>query len=119
MKAARATKPRTRFVLRPYRRIPTWYGSYMSGSVIGKGVKKLEPHGVTSAGRSFAGAGNRSVHSPYDRGRGCSIEIACASVRWANQYEFGLRIEHVTAHAANRLAGLITADLGLPPNPAH
>ena len=41
MKAARATKPRTRFVLRPYRRIPTWYGSYyMSGSVIGKGVVK-------------------------------------------------------------------------------
>ena len=33
--------PRTRFVLRPYRRIPTWYSSYyMSGSVIGKGVVK-------------------------------------------------------------------------------
>ena len=41
MKVTSKSPSRTRFVLRPYRRIPTWYGiHYMSGSVIGKGVAK-------------------------------------------------------------------------------
>ena len=121
MKAARATKPRTRFVLRPYRRIPTWYGSYyMSGSVIGKGVvKNLSRTGLRVLGDHSLAPGTEVSIRLTIEGADAPLEIARASVRWANQYEFGLRIEHVTVHAANRLAGLITADLGLPPNPVH
>jgi hypothetical protein len=46
------------------------------------------------------------------------LEIFRASVRWTNLYEFGLQIEHLTPHAAHRLAGLIKADLSLRPDNA-
>jgi hypothetical protein len=43
---------------------------------------------------------------------GPPLEISKASVRWANQYEFGLKIDHVTSEVANRLAGLIHHSIG-------
>jgi len=47
------------------------------------------------------------------------LEISRATVRWANQYEFGLQIEHLTPHAAHRLVGLLNADISLRPNSAQ
>jgi PilZ domain len=118
MKTARPGVPRTRFVLRPYRRIPTWYGSYyMSGSVIGKGmVKNLSRTGLRVLGDHSLAPGTEVSIRLTIEGADAPLEIARASVRWVSQYEFGLRIEHLTAHAANRLAALINADLGLPPD---
>jgi hypothetical protein len=46
------------------------------------------------------------------------LEISRASVRWTNEYELGLRIEHLSADAAHRLADLITADISLRPDRA-
>ena len=109
--------PRTRFVLRPYRRIATWYSSYyMSGSAIGKGVvKNVSRTGLRVLGDHSLMPGSDvcvrlllGVNEP-------PLEIARASVRWTNQHEFGLRIEHLTPHAAHRLADLIKADLSLRP----
>jgi hypothetical protein len=121
METARRTGPRTSFVLRPYRRVPTWYGSYyMSESVIGKGVvKNLSRTGLRVLGdHSLAPGTEVSVRLTIE-GAEAPLEIARASVRWANQSEFGLRIEYVTAHAAKRIARLINADIGLPPGNAQ
>jgi hypothetical protein len=118
MKIARRLMPRTRFVLRPYRRIPTWYGSYyMSGSVIGKGVvKNLSRTGLRVLGDHSLAPGTEVSVRLLVEGADVPLEIACASVRWVNQSEFGLRIEHVTSHAAQRIARLINADIGLSPD---
>jgi hypothetical protein len=115
MNNGRQATPRTRFILRPYRRIATWYDSYyMSGTVIGKGVvKNLSRTGLRMLGdHSLTPGTNVSIRLHID-GADAPLEIARASVRWANQYEFGLRIEHVTPQATDRLAHLINADLGL------
>ena len=106
---------RGRFVVRPYRRIPTSYSSYyMSGSVIGKGVVR----NVSRTGLRVLGdhslALSTEVCIRLTLGEGAPpLEISRASVRWANEYEFGVRIEQVTREAAQRLARLINADIGL------
>jgi len=113
--------PRTRFVLRPYRRIPTWYSSYyMSASVIGKGVvKNLSRTGLRVLGDHSLTPGTdvciRLTLGESDP----PLEISRATVRWANRYEFGLQIEHLTPHAAHRLVGLLNADISLRPNSAQ
>ena len=118
MKTPRQTVPRTKFVLRPYRRIPTRYSSYyMSGSVIGKGVvKNLSRTGLRVLGDHSLTPGTEvSVRLSIGE-TDPPLEISCASVRWADQYEFGLRIEHLTADTAHRLADLITADIRVRPH---
>jgi hypothetical protein len=111
---------RRKFVLRPYRRIPTWYSAYyMSGSVIGKGVvKNLSRIGLRLLGDHSLTAGTEVSLRLSLEETDPPLEISRASVRWTNEYEFGLRIEHLSPEAAHRLAGLITADIGLrPKNP--
>ena len=105
---------RARFVVRPYRRIPTWFASYyMSASIIGKGVvKNLSRTGLRVLGdHSFTPGTQVSVRLSTSE-TDPPLEIFRASVRWADQYEFGLRIEDLSADAANRLADLINADIG-------
>jgi hypothetical protein len=112
------TTLRRKFVLRPYRRIPTWYSAYyMSGRVIGKGVVKnlsriglrlLADHCLTPGTEVSLRLSLGETDPP--------LEISRASVRWTNDYELGLRIEHLSADAAHRLGDLITADVGLRPD---
>ena len=111
---------RRRFVLRPYRRIPTWYSAYyMSGSVIGKGVaKNLSRTGLRVVGdHALIPGSNVCVRLMLGEGEP-PLEISRASVRWTDLYEVGLRIEHLTPDAADRLANLIKADISFrPPTP--
>ena len=120
MKPVRPTH-RSRFVLRPYRRIPTWYSSYyMSGSVIGKGVvKNLSRTGLRVLGDHSLAPGTELCIRLTLGDAEPPLEISCASVRWTGLYEFGLRIEQIAPHAARRLAALISADLGLRPTDAR
>jgi hypothetical protein len=92
----------------------------MSGSVIGKGVvKNLSRTGLRILGDHSLMPGTLvSVRLTID-GVDAPIEITRASVRWANQYEFGLRFEHLTPDAADRVAGLINANIGLSRDNAH
>jgi hypothetical protein len=117
MKTIRSS-PRTRFVLRPYRRIPAWYSSYyMSGSVIGKGVvKNLSRTGLRVLGDHSLTPGTEVTIRLHLGETDPPLEISRATVRWADQYEFGLRIEHLTPHAAHRLARLVNADIDFRPN---
>jgi hypothetical protein len=120
MKRAGTSTPRRGFVLRPYRRIPTWYGSYyLSGSVIGKGVvmnvsctrlRVLGDH-------SLKPGTDVSIRVTVDSGP--PLEISRASVRWVKEYEFGLKIDEVTSLAANRLTRLIHDSIGGRPSPVR
>jgi len=109
MKQAGKVKAK-KFVLRPYRRIPTWYESYyMSGDLIGKGVvMNLSRSGLRVLGDHSLRPGMEvSVRFMADE-KAPPIEIGRALVRWANEYEFGLQIDHVTPHTAHRIASLVT-----------
>jgi hypothetical protein len=111
------TTPRRGFVLRPYRRIPTWYGSYyLSGSVIGKGVvMNVSCTGLRVLGDHSVKPGtDLSIRVAVDDGP--PLEISRASVRWVKEYEFGLKIDHVTSQAEDRLAGIIHDSIGGRPS---
>lgn len=115
MKTA-ATKAQSRkFVLRPYRRIPTWYRSYyLSGSMIGKGVvMNLSCTGMRVLGDHSLEPGTELSIRICLEEDSPSLEISRASVQWVNQYEFGLKIDHLTPGAAHRIAGLIKEQIGI------
>jgi hypothetical protein len=107
-------------VLRPYRRIPSWYGSYyLSGSVIGKGVvMNVSCTGLRVLGdHSLKPGTDVSIRVTVDTGP--PLEISRASVRWVKEYEFGLKIDQVTSQTANRLARLIHDSIGGRPSPVR
>ncbi len=88
----------------------------MSGSVIGKGVvKNLSRTGLRVLGDHSLTPGTEVSIRLHLGETDPPLEISRATVRWADQYEFGLRIEHLTPHAAHRLAGLINADINASP----
>ena len=118
MKKTARPASRTKFVLRPYRRVSTWFNSYyLSGTVIGKGVvKNLSLTGLRVLGDHALTPGTQVCIRLTFGTMDPPLEISRASVRWANESEFGLKIEHVTPHAAQRLAYLIKADLALRPD---
>ena len=101
-----------KFVLRPYRRIQTWYGSfYMNGSLIGRGVvTNLSRTGMRVRGdHSLKPGTDVSLRITVEE-HGPPLEVAKASVQWASQYEFGVMIQQLSETAAHRIAGLIKAD---------
>ncbi|HKT34792.1 MAG TPA: PilZ domain-containing protein [Nitrospira sp.] len=108
---------RSRFIIRSYRRISTAYCSYyMNGSVIGKGVvRNLSRTGFRVFGDHSLTAGTELCIRLAIGDADPPLEIPCASVRWVNNYEFGLRIEELTPQAAQRLVALVNADIGLRP----
>ena len=100
-------------MLRPYRRIPTWYSSYyLSDNSIGKGVvMNLSYTGLRVQGDHAVKPGAEiSVRVTVEEDSP-PLEISRASVRWVNQYQFGLKIEHLTPGAANRIASLINEQI--------
>ena len=107
-------------MLRPYRRIPSWYGSYyLSGSVIGKGVvMNVSCTGLRVLGdHSLKPGTDVSIRVTVDHGP--PLEISRASVRWVKEYEFGLKIDQITSQAANRLVRLIHDSIDARPSPVR
>ena len=120
MKRAGTSTPRRGFVLRPYRRIPSWYGSYyLSGSVIGKGVvMNVSCTGLRVLGdHSLKPGTDVSIRVTVDNGP--PLEISRASVRWVKEYEFGLKIDQITLQTANRLVRLIQDSIDARPSPVR
>ena len=118
MKTAKQKVHGTKFVLRPYRRIPTWYHSYyLSGSVIGKGVvMNLSRSGMRVLGDHSLQPGTElsirvslEDHSP-------PLEISHASVQWVNQYDFGLKIHSLTPGAIHRITSLLNEHISIGRN---
>lgn len=101
------------FILRTYRRIPTWYASYyLSGAAIGKGVvTNLSRSGMRMLGDHGLKVGTGlcvRLHLEADQP---PIEIARATVRWVHEYEFGLQLDDLTAVAAGRIAELLNREV--------
>ncbi len=101
----------TRFVLRPYRRIPTWYLSYyMSGDFVGKGVvTNLSRTGMRVLGDHAMTPGTElTVRVTVGEDRP-PIEIQRVAVQWVKEYEFGLRILSMSPSSGEQIARLLRA----------
>jgi len=117
----RPTKPRaTRFVLRPYRRIPTWLVLYyLSGECVGKGV-------VTNLSQSgMRVQGDHAVEPDLDLALrvtfaddGPPIEIERATVRWVDGYDFGLDLVRISPLAATYISRLLSGQIRAHQMPA-
>jgi PilZ domain len=111
------SKPRaTRFVLRPYRRIPTWLVLYyLSGECVGKGV-------VTNLSRSgMRVQGDHTVEPGLDLTLRVMfaddippIEINRATVRWVDGYDFGLDLVLVCPFAAKHITDALSQQIRAP-----
>ena len=117
----RPSKPRaTRFVLRPYRRIPTWLVLYyLSGEYVGKGVvTNLSQSGMRVQGDHAVEPGlDLALRVTFaDDGRPTDIERA--TVRWVDGYDFGLDLVRVSPLAAKHIARLLSGQIRAPQMPA-
>ncbi len=104
---------RTPFVVRPYRRIPTWLVLYyLSGEFVGKGIVT----NLSQAGMRVQG--DHAVTPGFDLGlritlpdNGPTIEIERATVRWVNGYDFGLNLVRFSPDAAMHIARLLSQQI--------
>ena len=114
------SKPRaTRFILRPYRRIPTWLVLYyLSGECVGKGI-------VTNLSRSgMRVQGDHAVEPGLDLALRVTfaddvppVEINRATVRWVDGYDFGLDLVLVTPFASKHITDALSQQIRAPQSP--
>ena len=117
----RPSKPRaTRFVLRPYRRIPTWLVLYyLSGECVGKGVvTNLSQLGMRVQGEHAVKPGLELALRLTLADDGPTIEIERATVRWVEGYDFGLDLVRLSPLAAKHIAHLLNQQIRTPQLPA-
>ena len=114
-------KPRgTRFVLRPYRRIPTWLVLYyLTGECVGKGVAiNLSQSGMRVQGDHLVEPGlDLALRVTFADGV-TPIEIKRATVQWVNGYDFGLDLVLVSPLAENHIARLLNGQIRAHQMPA-
>ncbi len=116
----RPSKPKgTRFVLRPYRRIPTWLVLYyLSGECVGKGVvTNLSQSGMRIQGDHTVEPGLDLALRVTFADAGQLIEIERATVRWVDGYDFGLDLVLVSPLAAKYIAHLLSGQIRAPQMP--
>jgi hypothetical protein len=116
----RPSKPKgTRFVLRPYRRMPTWIVLYyLSGECVGKGVvTNLSQSGMRVQGDHGVELGLDLALRVRFADDGPAIEIERATVRWVDVYDFGLDLVRVSPLAAKYIAGLLSGPIRAPQMP--
>ena len=123
---AAAPKPRlskskhTRFVLRPYRRIPTWLVLYyLSGECVGKGVvTNLSQSGMRVQGDHAVEPGLDLALRVTFSDDGPPIEIERATVRWVDGYDFGLDLVRLSPLAAKHIAHVLSRQIHAPQMPS-
>src|SRR4029077_4282719 len=116
----RPSKPRaTRFVLRPYRRIPTWLALYyLSGECVGKGVAtNLSQSGMRIQGHhAVEPALNLPLRVTF-ADDDPPIEVERATVRWVDGYDFGLDFVQLTPLAAKYITDVLSQQIRAPQSP--
>ncbi len=117
----RPSRPKgTRFVLRPYRRIPTWLVLYyLSGECVGKGVvTNLSQLGMRVQGDHAVELGlDLALRVTFADDRP-PIEIERATVRWKDRYDFGLDLVLISPLAEKSIARLLSGQIRAPQMPA-
>ena len=106
----------TRFVLRPYRRIPTWLVLYyLSGECVGKGVvTNLSLSGMRIQGDHAVEPGLNLALRVTFANDGPPIDIERATVRWVAGYDFGLDLVLVSPLAAKYIVHLLSGQIRAP-----
>jgi len=112
----RAKKAGSRFIVRPYRRIPTWYMSYyMSGNLVGKGVvTNLSCRGMRVLGDHAMTPGTELTIQLALEEEQAALEIERVVVRWVKEAEFGLDIVTIKPASAKRIAEVLAKQAGTP-----
>jgi hypothetical protein len=116
----RPSKPRaTRFVLRPYRRIPTWLALYyLSGECVGKGVvTNLSQSGMRIQGDHAVEPGLDLALRVTFADDDPPIEVERATVRWVDGYDFGLDFDQLTPLAAKYITDVLSQQIRAPQSP--
>lgn len=116
----RPSKPRaTRFVLRPYRRIPTWLALYyLSGECVGKGVAtNLSQSGMRIQGDHAVEPGLDLALRVTFADDDPPIEVERATVRWVDGYDFGLDFVQLTPLAAKHITDILSQQIRAPQSP--
>lgn len=114
---SRLTRPKsTRFVLRPYRRIPIWRVLYyLSGDSVGKGVvTNLSHSGMRIQGEHAVEPGLDMALRLTLADDGPTIDIERATVRWVDGYDFGLDFVRVNPLAAKHIAHALSLQIRAP-----
>ena len=116
----RPSKPRaTRFVLRPYRRIPTWLALYyLSGECVGKGiVTNLSQSGMRIQGDHTVEPGLDLALRVTFADDDLPIEVERATVRWVDGYDFGLCFAYLSPLAAKHITDVLSQQIRAPQSP--
>ena len=110
----------TRFVLRPYRRIPTWLILYyLSGDCVGKGiVTNLSQSGMRIQGDHAVEPGLDLALRVTFADDGPPIEVERATVRWVDGYDFGLDFAQLNPIAAKHITDALSQQIRAPQSPA-
>lgn len=103
----------TKFVVRPYRRVPSWLALYyMSGTMIGKGVvTNLSRSGLRVQGEHALDPGVELSLRVVLSEENAPIEILKASVQWVEGCDFGVKILRISPLAAKQITHTLAAHL--------
>jgi PilZ domain len=109
-----------RFVLRPYRRMPTQHVLYyLSVGYVGKGlVTNLSQSGMRIQGEHAVTPGLDLALRLTLSGDGPTIEVEQATVRWVDGYDFGLDFVRLSPLAARHISDTLSQQIRAPQSPA-
>jgi PilZ domain len=109
-----------RFVLRPYRRVPTQRVLYyLSGKCVGKGVvTNLSQSGMRVRGEHAVEPGVNLALRLTLSDDGPTIDIDQATVRWIDGNDFGLDFVRVSPLAKKHISTALNQQVRAPQSPA-
>jgi hypothetical protein len=110
----------TRFVLRPYRRVPTQRVLYyLSGKCVGKGVvTNLSQSGMRIRGEHEVEPGLDLALRLTLLDEGPMIDIERATVRWVDGNDFGLDFVRLSPLAKKHITEALSQQIRIPQSPA-
>jgi hypothetical protein len=115
------SKPKARrFVLRPYRRVPTQRVLYyLSGKCVGKGVvTNLSQSGMRVRGEHAIEPGLDLALRLTLADDGPTIDIDRATVRWVDGNDFGLDFVRLSPLAKKHISNALNQQVRAPQSPA-
>jgi hypothetical protein len=109
-----------KFVLRPYRRVPTQRVLYyLSGKCVGKGiVTNLSQSGMRVRGEHEVEPGLDLALRLTLSDDGPTIDIDRATVRWVDGNDFGLDFVHLSPLAKKHISNALNQQIRAPQSPA-
>jgi len=121
MKKPYQQKKTAQFILRPFRRIPTWCVlHYLGGEFIGKGIMtNLSQSGMRVQGDHMVTPGLQiAIRVVFAENRS-SVQIERATVRWVNGCDFGLEFVRIAPLASKQIAHVISTNVRSLSSPSY